>query len=367
MNIHEYGYEIVRRFKTLYPELVREMKASDHNGINFDSSWHMEGDVWTHTMMVISQIYTEFENRADIPSFKRLFIAALLHDIGKPLARAVKDNDHVNFYGHDGISTFLAHNKIYELDNTLTSADKIYILQLINYHQVLFGITDKSSHKAIAKLADKFMGRYGLLDDVITLRHADYMGNISIADNNISYSKIQELRDIVNVWHSDEVIVGVPFINILVGLPCSGKDTYLQHEWHNPKVISRDDILMSYANGMSYSEAFATVDQKLVDSEFRATFERYIKEGESFFVNRTNLTHKGRMKFINRAKQAGFKIKVTVLMSSLDEIDKRNQNRVGKIIPNHVFTNMMKSFDMPFADEGEVIYHFNYSIGETNV
>ena len=95
--------------------------------------------------------------------------------------------------------------------------------------------------------------------------------------------------------------------------------------------------------------------------------KRYIKEGESFFVNRTNLTHKGRMKFINRAKQAGFKIKVTVLMSSLDEIDKRNQNRVGKIIPNHVFTNMMKSFDMPFADEGEVIYHFNYSIGETNV
>jgi len=368
VNIQEYGYNVIDKFKTLYPDAVNAMKNSDHSGPGFKSKWHLEGDVWTHTMMVVSQIYAEYEGNWEIDThFKRMFIAALLHDVGKPMSRVVQEDGRVNFNGHDGAGTIIAHKMIFELDNTLTYEDKIYILKLINYHQVLFSVDKKAGNKAIEKLSAKFVGDYWLLEDVAILRNADYLGNISDCADNVNYEKINTIKFNIQRSKKEQPKNGAPFMNVLVGLPCSGKDTYLENEWFKAKSVSRDDILMKYANGDSYSVAFRNVDQKMVDKEFAETFEQYIKEGESFFVNRTNLTHKGRMKFINRAKQAGFNIKVTVFLTDWEIICKRNDNRTGKIIPDFVFNNMMKLFDMPFSNEGEVNYLFDYSKGEKNV
>lgn len=48
--------------------------------------WHAEGDVWAHTQMVCESLVSLPEYR-QLPQIQRqiLFIAALLHDVGKPV------------------------------------------------------------------------------------------------------------------------------------------------------------------------------------------------------------------------------------------------------------------------------------------
>jgi len=50
-----------------------------------DSQWHAEGDVWTHTRLVCSELehLPEWDSFSRVAQLKLLF-AALFHDVGKP-------------------------------------------------------------------------------------------------------------------------------------------------------------------------------------------------------------------------------------------------------------------------------------------
>ena len=54
---------ILKEFQKLNPELVYKMKACDHH---FDSNnltpFHLESDVWTHTMLMYNQFLHNQEN-----------------------------------------------------------------------------------------------------------------------------------------------------------------------------------------------------------------------------------------------------------------------------------------------------------------
>ena len=75
--------ELIRWFQVEYPNLVDDMQDSNHAfTTNEPNPYHLEGSIWTHTMMVCQR--AEIEN-----SSKILLITALLHDIGKPKAREI--------------------------------------------------------------------------------------------------------------------------------------------------------------------------------------------------------------------------------------------------------------------------------------
>jgi tRNA nucleotidyltransferase (CCA-adding enzyme) len=82
------GLEWMRRMDILrfFPELASLV------GVPQEPEWHCEGDVWTHTMMVVDQAarlrtadYSETENLA-------LMLGALCHDLGKPLTTVRRDD-----------------------------------------------------------------------------------------------------------------------------------------------------------------------------------------------------------------------------------------------------------------------------------
>jgi tRNA nucleotidyltransferase (CCA-adding enzyme) len=81
------GFEWMRRLGMLrhFPELEALV------GVPQEPEWHPEGDVWTHTLMVVDQAarlrtaqYTETENLA-------LMFGALCHDLGKATATTHRD------------------------------------------------------------------------------------------------------------------------------------------------------------------------------------------------------------------------------------------------------------------------------------
>ena len=65
-------------------------------GVTQNSKYHPEGDVYVHTIKVLSYINDY--------SPETLGWAALLHDVGKPATLTIDDNGHEHFYGHEFVS-----------------------------------------------------------------------------------------------------------------------------------------------------------------------------------------------------------------------------------------------------------------------
>ena len=109
----------------LYPELVALQ------GCPQDPSWHPEGDVWTHTLIVVDQA-ARIAARDGLERRDRavLLFAALCHDLGKPPSTAVLDG-HIRSHGHaervDIVSSFL--EKVGAPKELATR-----IVELVRYH-----------------------------------------------------------------------------------------------------------------------------------------------------------------------------------------------------------------------------------------
>jgi HD superfamily phosphodiesterase len=90
--------ELLIWFQTNYPELKKALMESHHNFDDIDTNpYHIEGDCWSHTMLVCKIAQLEGYDRV-------IQVSALLHDIGKPNSRTVNPkNNHIQFFNHEEI------------------------------------------------------------------------------------------------------------------------------------------------------------------------------------------------------------------------------------------------------------------------
>lgn len=71
-----------------------------------DAEWHPEGDVWTHTLMVIDEA-RQRNGDLDRARLATLMLSAVCHDLGKPLTTAIIDG-RVRSPGHEAAGVPLA-------------------------------------------------------------------------------------------------------------------------------------------------------------------------------------------------------------------------------------------------------------------
>jgi len=286
--------------------------------------YHLESDVWSHIMMVFS--HTLNSNVS-----KELQVAALLHDIGKPLAKVYK-NDKIYFNGHEGISTHLA---LRYKDAIEEICDFKRVLYIINYH----GVTWQKSPKQISKY---FKNDVDLFSDIYEFNKYDRMGNISFDREKENQEFNFFIKD--NFKETDKTIY------MMIGLPNSGKSTFVKENFDLP-ILSRDDILIELGNGLSYNDAWKSIDQKEVDKIFEER-KREFKNYNEFVIDLTNLSWKSRAKWFNYYKN--YKFKLYVFLTDIDTIFERNNQREGKHIPENVIVNMMKRTELPLKGEGNI-------------
>ena len=351
----EFSHELVKKFIEKCPECYQMMNETDHNDFerDFYSEWHMEGNVWTHTMMVYSHYIRSVEENGSFKNYenwKLVLVSILLHDVGKCYTRKwYEDKNRIMFRGHSGVSTIFAIKMIQELLPECTEDQIVFILRLINYHQDFFDINFKSW--------EKFQNSSNLFLSLIDHRQSDYFGNISFNNDNIDYKVVDQVLMKTRLTEKINYYVTSADATFLIGLPCSGKSTYAKKL--NGVKHSRDDIVMELYEGNSYNKAFENVDQKEVDRIFRERFEKSMLFREDIVIDRTNLTYKGRMKFVNQLRQNKYKIIYKVFLTDFDTIIKRNESRISKTIPIEVFNTMMGSFKMPYDNEfDEIEYIF---------
>jgi predicted kinase len=91
-------------------------------------------------------------------------------------------------------------------------------------------------------------------------------------------------------------------------------------------------------------------DQKEVDKMLDNRYRNGIRAKERHIViDMTNLSPKSRRKWVSTAR--GYKVIMTVFLTSIEESYEFNQARVGKKLPKSLLMNMASRFIHPTMDE----------------
>jgi len=322
--------ELIYWFLTEFNDLAEAMKNSYHE-VKTDepNPYHIEGDVFCHTMMVCQ--------RAEIFEVQKVNkICALLHDIGKPTAREVipfeakkpvhsesnelrnngkndgktsgmnrvmpKSGLKCHFRGHEGLSFYLAIEPLNRLKDlgVLTQKEVEQCLTVISMHGTLFdNINDAGEMIKPYKVFDKFENSEDglfLFNALVTQVKCDSLGRFYVSKDgrkSNAYKLGTEIfteEQFLNYYatkassaNDNNTDKNSPWLEVLVGVPGSGKSTYLNNKvipcekcngngfnmvpfgpvgdeevvhcekckgsgmYQNYVVISRDNTLMEYA------------------------------------------------------------------------------------------------------------------------
>ncbi len=152
-----------------------------------------------------------------------------------------------------------------------------------------------------------------------------------------------------------------PTIYVMVGLPYSGKSTYVRNHLMGLIVVDTDSYIekKSVEFGKTYNEIF-----KETITEAYTSMNEKVKElvGNrlSFVVDQTNLTCSSRAKWLSLAKEHSYRI-VAIVFKEIDSdtLKSRIEERKNKIIPNNVLQSMKERYTIPTKNEGfdEIVFH----------
>lgn len=336
--------ELVKWFQLKYPEVVKSMvKSSHHYSEENLNPYHLEGSVFAHSMMVMN----EAKRRAEgFYLSNELLVSALLHDIGKPLTRMVnEEKQRVSFFNHEPLSAFMCIHILDKIQRDFKiKLNKRLIVEAIALHTEPF---------KNPKLAERLVHNEDLYRLLVSLSASDKHGRF----HEGSEDRTTFRPDILEPIEKKE---GLEIV-CMVGLPCSGKSTYIKENLKDHLKISRDDLVMYLSEkDDTYNEAFKKVDQKEVDKLLDKRIRKLAKTSENVVVDMTNLSRKSRKRFLNGSFKDRVK-KAIVLMPNVLDLTNRNVKREGKTIPSEVMDRMVASFYPPLYDEGftEIEWVFN--------
>ena len=153
-----------------------------------------------------------------------------------------------------------------------------------------------------------------------------------------------------------------PFAVMMIGLPGSGKSTWIKNNLPNVEVLSSDDLIEKYAKarGKTYTDVFAKA-APIANAKFETMVKQAAKGNDNVVIDRTNMSKKTRVNLINQFKNH---YKVAVIVSA-DPIElglrlKHRAEMTGKHIPDKVIDQMARNFQTVTKDEGwDEIHYIN--------
>lgn len=145
----------LREYKDIICIFIPELEAC----IGFDQkNHHHVYDVFEHTLRVVD----------NMPPKLSLRLAALFHDISKPICFEIGSDGEGHFYGHASKSAEMAENILRRLKyDNVTITD---VCQLVKYHDHQIENSDKIIKRMLRRLGEK--GFFDILD----LKRADNLG-----------------------------------------------------------------------------------------------------------------------------------------------------------------------------------------------
>lgn len=138
---------------------------------------------------------------------------------------------------------------------------------------------------------------------------------------------------------------------MLVGVPGSGKSTWIKNNDHNSVVLSTDNYVERAAEkyGKTYSEVFQDTIGYATE-QMEKDLLQAVRNERDIIWDQTNLTAKARKGKLSRIPKS-YK-KVAVYFSVPQDLRDRLASRPGKTIPEPVIISMINQLQPPTKEEG---------------
>lgn len=109
---------------------------------------HRHKDVLTHTLAVVENVRRDMKADFD---FRRTRLAALFHDVGKPLTRGVQKGKGVTFHHHDAVGARMTRKRLTALrySNGDTEAITELVALHLRFHTYQMGWTDSAVRRYV--------------------------------------------------------------------------------------------------------------------------------------------------------------------------------------------------------------------------
>jgi len=340
--------------------------------------WHGEGDVWTHTKLVCeSLIQNPAWRELEKTHREELFVAALLHDIGKPSCTR-EEGGLIVSPNHASVGDRMARTILWRDFGLCGTPDaqcfRETVCSLIRFHIKPFYVIDEKTPErtAITFAAQGELVPHFTNELLLILAEADMRGRVAedLADNPERLNFFRELSEEAgclrqpktfpsafsryaylsgrNVFPGQDLYDDTwGTVVLLSGLPGTGKDTYIKEVYPDMHVVSLDafrkEMKVSPTDSQGEVVRAATEQAKV-----------YLRNHQAFVWNATNVSIKHRERLIRLFMGYKAKVKIVFLETSWDEMLRRNQSRKA-VVPESAIEKMLEKMAPPSLCEAHEV------------
>ena len=328
-----------------------------------DPVYHGEGDVWTHTQMVVAELLVLADFQAASESEQRiLFLAALLHDVAKYRTTVINEDGRIGQPGHSKKGALDARILLWELG--LPFAEREAVCNLIAVHQVPFFVFEDNRHGHTPQWLCHSLSWQTNVRLLCALAEADMQGRVC-ADKSRALDNIALLRELareegceqtpkvfanehtrLRYFQGHEVYPDFALqlpqgskVTLMCGLPASGKNTWVTQHAGGVPVLSYDDTRQRL--GLKYG-----ANEGLVAHTVFEMAKTYLREKQDFVWNATHLSAQMRQKNVAVSLAYDAHVRIAYVEADKATLLKRNQARDSSL-SNAKLLQMLKHWEMP--------------------
>lgn len=328
--------------------------------------YHAEGDVYAHTKMVCEELVA-IEHYWELPRKKRdiLFLAALLHDIGK-ITRTRLEDGRWTSPGHASAGALAARQFLWKELGLSGECQAIEfretVCALIRYHSLpAYAVLKDDGSRALIKAASagKVLSDFSV-ELLVVLSEADARGRIC-ADHDdylervlLSGELAKETGCFYKPYQFANPYTGFAYMQgrsasadielydgtwgeviMMSGLPGTGKDTYIKNNFADLPMISLDDIRKEL-------KISPTESQGRVADEAKKRAKELLRNKTPFVWNATNITSMTRGRLVELFSSYGAATRIVYLETQREEMLRRNGGRKDVVPPAEIMRMLDK-------------------------
>lgn len=344
---------------------IRDMEDVPQSPIH-----HAEGDVATHTKMVLEALLNMEAYQALAEQDQQILLAtALLHDVEKRSCTKTELDGRITSKGHAKKGEYTARTILYK-DIKTPFEIREAVAKLVRYHGLPLWVFDKPNpQKALLKASLEVN-----LKHLAIFAKADVLGRICADQQELLY-KIElfeafcveqncygqpypfetDLARFTYFQKDNSSPDYVPFetnkceVIMLCSLPGTGKDTFIQKHYKDWEVVSLDTIRRAHKISPKATKANGKVIQLA-----KEMMKSYLRKQQSFIFNATNIKQQLRGQWIDLFTTYDAKVSIVYLEVPYPQLMQQNSNRVH-VVPAKVMERMIGKLEMPSLVEAHKV------------
>lgn len=339
-----------------------------------DPRYHGEGDVWTHTCMVIDALLSlDGYRRASRADQQVLFLAALLHDVAKHATTVIDpQTGAIGQPGHSRRGAVDARILLWEAGMPFEPREAV--CRMIAVHQLPFYAVAGSRSGKPPEFIVRELSWQLSLPLLATLAEADMRGRVcpdmqSVLDNIELFREVAREENCfgqprafaddhtrVSYFrgadvHPDYRLFQEPGakVTVMCGLPASGKDTWVATHRQGLPVVSFDDA--REALGLRHGQNEGMVAHAAIDKA-----KELLRRKEPFVFNATHLSQQMRDKTLDLLFGYHAEVELVYLERPRAELLRRNSQR-DTSLSNKALEGMLRKWELPLPTEAHCVLY----------